>query len=359
MAANTKIEWCDATWNPWRGCTRISEGCRFCYAETLSARNPKVLGVWGPKGTRVVASEAKWREPVKWDRLAAAGKLPDGSPNPGGHQPRVFCASLADVFEDWAGPMSDAGGQPIRDADGWYSPLAERRPLTMDDVRRRLFDLIDATPHLDWLLVTKRPENAARMTPPYSGPDECNKCLGECRCPRPNVWLIASVENQEAADRRIPELLKVPAVVRGLSVEPLLGPVTLGDNLYPRISQMRGVFAGKCAGRSVGIDWVIVGAESGPGARPCDVEWVRSIVAQCRAAGVPVFCKQLGARPYVTNSAERFDWPASVGWEVRSEDPRDPATVRTWFVLADPKGGDPAEWTPDLRVRQFPTPAGA
>lgn len=134
MAENSKIEWTTHTFNPWRGCTKVSEGCRNCYAETMSGRNPKVLGVWGPSGTRVVASEAMWREPLKWNADAAKR----------GVHARVFCASLADVFE----------GPETMPADAWPKVRA---------ARVRLFHLMNATPHLDWLLLTKRPENVRRF----------------------------------------------------------------------------------------------------------------------------------------------------------------------------------------------------
>jgi len=273
MAENSKIEWTDATFNCWRGCTKISAGCAHCYAETLSGRNPLTLGVWGPQGTRVVAAESAWREPVKWNRLAAEGKLPDGSPNPDGHRPRVFCASLADVFEDWQGPMSDSQGRTLYRAGvaDWHTEGPPSERLTMADVRRRLFALIDATPNLDWLLVTKRPENAVKMWPAVGFPDAgVPGTLGRRLC-LPNVWAGASVEDRKAIPR-IDVLRRIPAAVRFLSVEPLLddlGPLDL-----------------------TGISWVIVGGESGPGSRPLDVAWVRSIVGQCKAASVPVFVKQ-------------------------------------------------------------------
>lgn len=373
MAENSKIQWTDATFNPWRGCTKVSAGCKNCYAETLSGRNPKVLGVWGPNGTRVVAAESAWKEPVKWNRLAAEGRLPDGSPNVDGHRPRVFCASLADVFEDWTGPMVDARGKEL-----WVSPGTGkwvdadfkymRTMITMDDVRRRLFDLIDATPNLDWLLVTKRPENILRMTydawcPPVPGHVSQNAGDGHHWKWPANVWLGTSVENQAAADERIPHLLRTPAAVRFLSVEPLLGPVDLrpkAPDAYAHLGRFyhSGTFdptgMGPAADRVLNcfpkIDWVIVGGESGPGARLCNVEWVRSIVAQCRDAGVSVFVKQLGANPAITYGEL---------CRIRSNPPVvdcQPGTLDR-FRLRDPKGGDIAEFPPDLAVREFPTPA--
>lgn len=233
------------------------------------------------------------------------------SPKP--DRPRVFCASLADVFEDWQGPMVDSQGSKVNAdrngmaiGDGGLIP--GDRDLTMGDVRRRLFALIDATPNLDWLLVTKRPENIARMTPRY-----CPDGIAGCEAlhgPRPNVWLGVSVENQKAADERIPHLLRTPAAVRFLSCEPLLGPVDLeavthtvqpgyfGDTFRPI---HRPGTAEQIASLSPypGVDWVIVGGESGPSARPMHPVWALSLLTQCRDAGVAFFFKQWGEwKPY-------------------------------------------------------------
>jgi len=305
MAEDSKIQWTTHTFNHVRGCTKVSAGCANCYAETMSGRNPKVLGVWGPNGTRVVASEAQWRLPPKWDKAAALA----------GERHRVFCASLADVFEDWRGPMCDASGNRLHRGEGWVqgtvisrhwyseSPCDdEPEPLlTMGWVRFRLFDLIEQTPHLDWLLLTKRPENVAEMVPEkwHDG------------FPR-NVWLGASVENR-AEVGRIDVLRRVTAAVRFLSVEPLLEDLGRLD--------------------LSGIDWVIVGGESGRGARPMNVEWARALVAQCRAAGVKVFVKQMGSNP-------QFQTPDMHGPQL--------------LTLRDRKGGEVDEFPDDLRVREFP-----
>ena len=190
MAENSAIEWTRHTFNPWRGCTKVSAGCANCYAETMSGRNPKTLGVWGPNGTRVVASEAMWREPVKWDRAAKAA----------GERHRVFCASLADVFEDWQGPMMDSQGERVTT----QVPGFAVRLMTMQDVRIRLWKLILATPHLDWLLLTKRPQNIATMLRDVwfqidSARDSDPRNARPFEAPS-NVWLGTSVENQATAD---------------------------------------------------------------------------------------------------------------------------------------------------------------
>ena len=284
MAENSKIEWTHHTFNPWRGCTKVSPGCANCYAETMSGRNPGTLGVWGPNGTRVVAAESYWKLPVKWDREAREA----------GERRRVFCASLADVFEDWQGPMVNTDGfrlfnhlAPSEDADGNELPDVW---LTMADVRARLFKLIDATPNLDWLLLTKRPENIRRMVPGRSRCASWPDCTHpDCEAAHyyPNVWLGTSVENQQTADHRIPHLLRVPAAVRFLSCEPLLGAVDLRQWIA-NIGEWDG------HGEYPPIQWVIVGGESGHGARPMHPGWARSIRDQCQAAGVAFFFKQWG-----------------------------------------------------------------
>lgn len=330
MGLRTSIEWCDHTFNPWRGCTKVSAGCANCYADKLSKRNPKILGIFGDNGTRVVASEEMWKQPEKWNE--AASLLPDSIVKPGSlpieylqiPRPRVFCASLADVFEDWKGPIRKHTGMVAHNCEHWgksgeyvsVSLRIGRSVVTMDDVRRRLFALIDSTPHLDWLLVTKRPENIRKMWPAINGRAEIRNANGEIENGyghrRRNVWLLTSVENQEQADKRIPELLHCRDLspVLGLSCEPLLGPVCLtseadipatGDH-PARSGYMVGPDDGKSvlgktpaeALRRSGISWVIAGGESGPHARPMHPDWARSLRDQCQAAGVPYFHKQNG-----------------------------------------------------------------
>lgn len=246
MAKNSKISWTTSTFNPWRGCTKVSPGCTHCYADTLSRRNPKVLGKWGPKGTRVLASETQWREPVRWHDQARGLHL-------------VFCASLADVFEDWDGGMLSHRGLELFTDRG--------QPYALDDARTRLWDLIRRTPGLTWQLLTKRPENIGRMMP-----------AGEW----PNVWLGTSVEDQEYA-WRLDALLDAPqkVPVHFCSAEPLLGPLQIAGSLGKQ-----------------GISWVIVGGESGSGARGFDVRWCQSLIEQCREAGAACFVKQAGDDPY-------------------------------------------------------------
>lgn len=287
---------------------------------------------WGPGEKRIRTSEANWRLPLAWDRKAKRE----------GRRMRVFCASLADVFDNEV---------PAE----W---------------RADLFRLIAKTTHLDWLLLTKRIGNTKRML---------NEVVDELSCgintwdelPWPGVWIGATVVDQAEADRDIPKLLEVPARVRFLSLEPLLGAVNLervhgvpynapfsalNSRLhgYTRcVQHAQGYCFGDCPGRLPAVDWVICGAESGPDARPLHVEWVRSIVQRCRAAGVACHVKQLGHVVLDSGmSSPGEHWPAGIVREplprAKEEDP--PFIVR----LKHPKGGDPAEWPEDLRVQEFP-----
>lgn len=218
MARQSLIGWTDATFNPWLGCSKISPGCTHCYAEAWSSRYG--MAPWG-NHPRKRTSAANWSAPVRWNHEAEQS----------GRRPKVFCASLADVFD-------------LQAPDSW---------------RRDLFDLIARTPSLDWLVLTKRPENALTW---------CDE-IGT----RPNVWLGVSVEDQKRADERLPILRQIPAAIRFVSAEPLIEGVRLD---------------------LLGIDWVIVGGESGPGARAMTPDWARSIRDQCRQAGAAFFMKQLG-----------------------------------------------------------------
>jgi protein gp37 len=226
MGKTTGISWCDHTFNPWWGCTKVSSGCANCYAETFSKRTT-VLPLWGDDARRRFFGEKHWREPLAWDRVAAKS----------GVRAKVFCGSMCDVFED---------------RQDLYRP------------RVQLWNLVRSTSNLQWLLLTKRPENMDCLLPWGKDPKDS---------PWFNVWLGTSVENQAMADERIPHLLKCPAAVRFLSIEPMLSPVDLTQWI----------------GKS---DLVIVGGESGPKRRPFNKDWSRSIRDQCQAAGVPFFFKQ-------------------------------------------------------------------
>lgn len=259
MGESTKIEWAHHTFNPWIGCTKVGPGCDHCYAEALmDVRRGKAK--WGAGQPRVRTAASTWAQPLKWDRACAKA----------GIRQRVFCASLADVFDN------------------------EVVPQWRDDLWRLILD----TPNLDWLILTKRIGNVACRTPIMGMPA--------------NVWLGATIVNQAEADRDIPKLLAVPAAKRFLSMEPLLEPVELdrwfaihkhwmtADSLpaapwcppYPKHWWKHQALVG--AGYKPPLDWIIVGGESGQGARPMDPDWARSLRDQCAAAGVPFLFKQWG-----------------------------------------------------------------
>jgi protein gp37 len=330
MGTDTKIEWCDHSWSPWRGCTKVSPGCANCYAETLSKRNPAVLGQWGRGKPRVLAKN--WGDPVRWNRPDADGFLVHD-------RPTVF-PSLCDWLDDEV---------PVE----W---LAE------------FMQLIHDTPNLRWLLLTKRPENFFPRLDRAAGHlgklgESGDKAASDTwgmvfdwikGIPPSNVWVGASVEDQKRSDERIPALLRIPAVGRFLSVEPLLGEVDVNRWLDPIAEVKRDVARVRPhpdeaaqaiaeAWEAPRIRWVIIGGESGPGSRPCSVDWIRSLVRQCRVAGVPAFVKQLGKH------CEAGDLNLAP-LRVDEHDADDTA----WLRLTHPKGGDPAEWPEDLRVREFP-----
>lgn len=228
MAKDSKIEWTHHTFNPWWGCAKVSPACKNCYAETWAKRVGNK--VWGKNAERRFFTDKHWNEPLKWNREAAAA----------GVRRRVFCASMADVFE---------------------------RRADLKEWRERLWNLIEATPSLDWLLLTKRPQNIQKMAP-----------WGEF-WPE-NVWVGTTVENQKYADERLPHLLSVPAKVRFLSCEPLLGKLDLTS--YIKSSTFHP------------IDWVIAGGESGAHSRPMNPAWVRDLKDQCLSNDIAFHFKQWG-----------------------------------------------------------------
>ncbi len=297
---NSAISWCDHTFNPWEGCTQVSPGCANCYALT---RNKRFAGGenWGKGAPRPRTSEANWQQPLKWNKQAEEAQRAHGQSSCPSDlaRPRVFCASLADWLDDEV---------PIE----WLADLMV---------------LIDQTPNLDWLLLTKRPENFfSRIVGVHEHLARCTFAgrevylpiwpmiegwLSEGNITRPpsNVWLGTSVENQEMADKRIPLLLSIPAKVRFLSCEPLLGKVDLenvvtykGSITTEKVHALRGLKSRFDVGahcevapdHEPKVHWVICGGESGPNARPMHPNWARSLRDQCLAAGVPFHFKQWG-----------------------------------------------------------------
>lgn len=247
MGEQTAISWTDHTFNPWWGCTRVSPGCLHCYAEAFAKRTGH--DVWGKGGERRFFGDKHWAEPLRWNAKAEAE----------GVRRRVFCASMADVFED--------------------------REDLHEDRQRLLAELIPETPWLDWQLLTKRPENVLAMVPEdwLYGVEEWSGIWPH------NVWIGTTVEDQQRAAERIPHLLAIPAKVRFLSCEPLLGEVRLARWLWevepPEAPRPSGI-----------IQWVIVGGESGPKHRPMDLRHARILQRECQSADVPFFFKQVGGR---------------------------------------------------------------
>lgn len=277
MGENSAIEWTDHTMNFWIGCQEVSMACDHCYAREQNARWKWVAG-WGPDGERRRTSVGNWQQLIRWNRRAKER----------GIRERVFCNSLSDFFDNYR---------------------------NLYTYRREAWHYIERCSDLDFLILTKRPQNIPKMLP---DPETGVKPWGDGW---PNVWLGTTVENQEEADRRIPHLLAVPAAVRFLSCEPLLGPVNIRQYL------MKGTDPGRCANCGIGhgfmrcpnyggiakvreprhagdpgcqefqraefaIALVISGGESGPRRREMDLAWMRSLRDQCTAAGVAFFGKQ-------------------------------------------------------------------
>lgn len=282
MAERTKISWTDSTFNPWIGCTKVGPGCDHCYAEAMDSRRRWDGGKthWGAGVPRYRTGASNWAQPLAWNRKAEK----DGEPH------RVFCASLADVFDNEVPQI-------------W---------------RHDLWKLIVNTPHLEWLIVTKRIGNVAKMWPVL------------VESPPPNVRLLITVVNQEEADRDIPKLLALPCK-NGISYEPALAEIDWQAGF-----KMAGILGTQGYKYPLdNIDWIIIGGESAQAehkARPFDLAWARSTIAQCRAASVPCFVKQLGSNP--VRETIHHDYGR--------------------FNFKDRAGADPAEWPEDLRVREFP-----
>lgn len=257
MSDTTAIQWTNHTFNAWWGCSRVSPACRFCYADTLAHRWGHEL--WRRSGPRRMLGDDNWRKPLKWNRDAERAGKPA----------LVFCASMSDVFERHPVPEVDA---------------------ELDSARTRLWNLIAETPWLRWQLLTKRVENVADMAPwgdNWPG----------------NVWLGTSVEDQRRANERIPVLLALPAKVRFLSCEPLLGPVDLtrvaytdGGGTHLDVVHGRHGIPDVWSSAAQRVSWVICGGESGAKHRPMDMAWARSLRDQCQSGGVPFLFKQVGGR---------------------------------------------------------------
>lgn len=331
MGDKTGIGWTDATWNPIVGCSRVSEGCTRCYAEREAYRLEHRLGQEKYAGTtRQVGGEPRWTGAVKlWEPVL--------------HQPtrwtrgrRIFVNAMSDLFheqvrDDWIDQIVSIMAQTGRHT---YQILTKRparmrayclalEVLSPKDRSRRLVRSMYGDTHPARAVVGELPDVQ----------------VGDLLWPLPNVHWGVSVEDQATADGRIPLLLQTPAAVRWVSYEPALGPVDFSGWLGVLVPNGEGghvIFADDGSGAfQRSLAWIVVGGESGPAARSFDLAWARATIAQCRDAGISVFCKQLGARP-----EQRL--------------PSAPLRMMMSLGLRDRKGADMAEWPEDLRVQEFP-----
>lgn len=366
MGAITKIEWTNHSASPWYGCThRIlpdgteHPGCEHCYAELQATRNPGTLGIWGPEGTRIL-SKSFWQNCLDWNAAAEKTRNRDS----------VF-PSICDPFENWQGPILDSKKQRIfkmpSDCNGAFlhtantpdvvAELATKGivPVTMDHLRTDLFWLIGRCPWVNFLLLTKRPEDAFRLWPHVGFPSSGLKGTLGRRLYFDNVWLGTSISNQHTANLLVPELRKCRGLCKYLflSAEPLLDQIDLVE-----------------CGATKEIDQIIVGGESGPHARPCWTAWIESIAAQCQAFSISCFVKQLGDKPwseyYHDNDSFReyfLNRPHTVmqatggrnfsEWCHRTFGQPSPRSMVEWKPKQK-KGGDMSEWPDSIRIRQSP-----
>lgn len=370
MSANTSIEWTDKTWNPVRGCSRVSPGCDNCYAMGQAHR---YSGVSKKTGKALPFHGLTTKRNGKVDWTGVARFIPEALEEPlHWREPqRIFVNSMSDLFH---------------------------HSVTNEEIAA-VFGVMAACPQHTFQVLTKRPERMREWfvwledqsdsgeldevgTTLMYAADYLKGSLWSSRVaelehpswPLTNVWLGVSAEDQQRADERIPELLSTPAAVRFVSAEPLLGPIDLtrivnaGEMFAPFNALGRwnlSVFAGSS---NTGIDWVIGGGESGPGARAFHIDWARSLRNQCREAGVAFFLKQVGANLRERNDVgfDRANDP-DCAWDlsrrlfdggviedypdgVRNDYQGAPVRIR----LIDRKGGDMSEWPEDLRVREFP-----
>jgi protein gp37 len=372
MGDKSAIQWTDATWNPVTGCSKVSPGCAHCYAEVVAGRfwptqyahtvERGLISIRDYRGERmtgqpraftdVMTHADRLDQPLRW-------KTPR----------RVFVNSMSDLFHE------DVPDQFIVDVFGimalahWHTfQVLTKRP-------ERMRSFLAGGDHgilRQFMFLQQNGGTSTRNV--FRALDIKRRDDIEWRWPLPNVWLGVSVENQHFAEERIPLLLQTPAAVRFISAEPLLGPVDISRWMWPLCWHWAGPYnspeeaiaagayaaqkrQGLVSAHARFLDWVIVGGESGAGARTLDVAWARLIVKQCQAAGVPVFVKQLGADPRDRNDAGfEGDTPRSWPMDTNAVDEcarpfqGDEVRVR----LANRKGGDPAEWPADLRVREFP-----
>jgi protein gp37 len=320
MGASTEISWTDATWNPIRGCSRVSAGCDNCYAMGQAHRFS------GP-GKPFEGLTTIRRGKVDWAGVARFIPNMLGIPLRWRKPRRIFVNSMSDLFH----------------------------PSLSNEEIAAVFAVMAACPQHTFQVLTKQPKRAAEW---FKVGEDLTAQAGEqlaaekgwCHAnegehwPLPNVWFGVSAENQKTADDRLSILLELPAAVRFASLEPLLEETSVWAFLKGGVRDRSLAILGGAP--LPGLDWVIVGGESGTGARPFDIAWAEQLVKQCRTAGVPIFVKQLGAVPFDSRESDR-----------QSDDPHSGSAstdLSCRLDLADKKGGDPSEWPEALRVREFP-----
>lgn len=366
MSDRSAISWCDATWNPVRGCTKVSAGCKNCYAERFSERFRGVKGHPFEQGFDVRLVPKAIDLPLRWRKPR-----------------RIFVNSMSDLFHP------DVPFEFIAAVFGVTATCPQhtfliltKRPGTMREwcawLEERAEQCRSVFPDDPYGWRRAHCLSAAALRAGVSDRDSAGQ-IEALGWPLPNVWLGVSVENQETADERIPILLDTPAAHRFVSCEPLLDGLDLELERYLLSckdcgNSGSGAYDGTpgrtpclcsdaCIKRGEGpsLDWVIVGGESGPGARPCDIAWIRSIVRQCESANVPCYVKQFGSHAIVDYYDRDFrylyevkgwEWPDAEDWDERDGQPRPGSRSRLSF--SDRSGRDPSEWPEDVRVQQFP-----
>lgn len=347
MSDGSPIEWTNASWNPVRGCDKVSAGCKNCYAETFSERWRGIKGHPFEQGFDLRLVPEALEKPLRWKKPR-----------------KIFVNSMSDLFHE------DIPNEYIAAVFGVMAACPQHTFQVLTKRAARMREWFDWLPsHYD----------GPRTVPPWASEELRHRLASahDVLWPLPNVHLGISAENQETADARIPLLLECPAAVRWVSAEPLLGPIDLNRidatkagwravNGFPEPAAISAF--GKWQERPMrarlqnGIDWVVVGGESGLGARACDVAWIRSIVEQCRAADVPAFVKQLGASPFDRTMPVSVPVPPGtrLGHICRDGVFRMAAAdseAVLFLKMQSRKGGDPNEWPEDLRVREFPRSA--
>lgn len=373
MTENSKIEWCDATWQVTHGCKKVAAGCANCYAIRDAHRmaghpNPKISG---PRQglTKWVHRSPNERAFVDWTGVVRTAPENLAIPLRWKKPKRIFVNSNSDLFHE-AVPF-----EFIAAVYGVMAACPQHRFIILTKRPKRMREFFE------WCDGGKRVAEAAAKQWRHLDAENAkpavtwnlhaasiNLLLGNEKSSWPHWPLLNvihgySAANQPDLDAGIADLLATPSALRCLSLEPLIGPVDLRPWLECRCDKN-----GNCdVCLTGGIDWVLVGGESGPGARPCDIEWIRSIVEQCKAAGALCFVKQLGSRPvadfYDDEARELYDdalepFPDPDDWDIdmNGQPPVDsPVSLK---IIKDRKGADPSEWPADLRVRQWPEVQG-